>query len=146
MAIDCFPQTVDHASEKGITGGDPIVVAAHADLAPGMNSVHLAERHEEHAVLAESNYFTEHAHFVSRGTNFTQITKAHMRTVGLDEQTGHLGDTTDALKRWRVLKTAAEILNPICGFSDHGSSPREAAIFPSLFSMRASTLPKRVTA
>jgi hypothetical protein len=45
-----------------------------------------------------------------------------------------------------VLKTAAEILNPICGLSDHGSSPREAAIFPNLFSMRASTLPKRVTA
>ena len=92
---------------------DAEAAAERRDRDPGMQSVDVAERHEQHAALVKADDFGEHRFLVGEARDATELAQADVEPVGLDDESDDARHAAEPRQARQVPMRAAKRLRSI---------------------------------
>ena len=108
-----------------------------------METDSFTERHQQHAVLTETDDLGADLEVIATRPNIAKFAEAYIGTVRLDDEPRNTGDRTDALHRRQVADLRTEHIDERRNEGGHtGARLRSRAI--SFVWSRASVRPKRL--
>jgi hypothetical protein len=122
FAIDGTADAVDDSADQGVADIDACSAARGSDFAACMNFLHLAQWHEENAVVPKADHFGLQA-AQAGGADFADIAEGNIGPNGFDNESRDLHNFAHSHQRGGGFNAAAQV------FHERGQNGRSLVHF-----------------
>jgi hypothetical protein len=110
FAIDGTADAVNDSADKGVAHIDTCGAACGSDFAACVDFLHLAEGHEENAVVPEADHFGLQT-VEARGADFADVAEGNIGPNGFDNESRDLHDFSHSHQRGGGFNATAQVLH-----------------------------------
>ena len=117
LAVDRMAEPIQHAAQQPRADVRAEAAAERRDARAGMQSVNVAERHEQHAALVEADDFGEHRLLFGQARDATELRQADVEAGGLDDESDDARHASEAREARQIADARGEAI------TKHRSAP-----------------------